>query len=236
MKRLVPAATAALLVTAPLAAGAAERTFDLPAFTEIGISSGIDAVVTVGGTEQTVVATSPRQDELDELLVDVSGGRLNAHVDWNLLDIFDFVGGDRQIVITIKVPALSYANADSGADIDVTGMGGDLVTLRSSSGSDVDVKAAAGKRYDIESSSGSDLTIDGTCEGARISVSSGSNLRADRLLCADVQADVSSGSDADIFASQSIKADASSGSDLTVYGSPTDTTLNSSSGADIHVN
>jgi hypothetical protein len=231
------AAVAALLVGVPMSAAGAEKIFDLPPFSAISISSGIDAVVTVtAGAAQSVVATSPRQEEIDELQLEVRDGRLHAWTDWNLLELFDFADGDRQTVITISVPALSAATADSGADIDVSGIGGDAVTLNASSGSDIDARAAAGKVYDLNASSGARLNVEGTCVSATIVVSSGATARADRLLCADVDANASSGSDADVYTSGSFKGEASSGSDVTVYGSPTSTEVNSSSGGDIHIN
>ncbi len=236
MHHVARIALAAIVASMPFAVLGAEKTFDLPTFTGIEISSGIDAVVTVTpGATQSVVVTSPHQEEIDELKVEVTGGTLKAYTDFNLFDLFDFVQGDRQTVVTITVPALASASANSGSDIALSGIGGDVVTLNSSSGSDLTVTGATGKSYDIDSSSGSDLSVEGTCESARINSSSGSNVRADKLLCLNVDANASSGSDADVYASESVKAEASSGSDLTVYGKPKQTEINSSSGADIHI-
>jgi hypothetical protein len=139
-------------------------------------------------------------------------------------------------VITISVPALSAATADSGADVDVTGMSGDGVTLNTSSGARIVARAAAGRSYDLNASSGSNLSVEGTCQSARVVVSSGANVRADRLLCTDVDANASSGADANLYASGSFKGEASSGSDIKVYGNPANQQVNTSSGADININ
>jgi hypothetical protein len=85
-------------------------------------------------------------------------------------------------------------------------------------------------------SSGSNLSVDGTCQSARVVASSGASLRADRLLCTDVDANASSGANADVHASGSFKGEASSGSDITVYGKPASQEVNTSSGADISIN
>ena len=104
MQLLVRAAMSAIfLVAAGGGALAASKTFEVGPFTEIEISSGINATVTVGGT-QSVVAESPRQQELDELIVEVSGGKLRAYTDWNLFDLFDW-GMDPRTTITISVPS-----------------------------------------------------------------------------------------------------------------------------------
>ena len=50
-----------------------------------------------------------------------------------------------------------------------------------------------------------------------------------------MDANSSSGSDLDVYASKSIKANASSGSDLTIYGNPPEVDQESSSGSDIKI-
>src|SRR5690606_13621656 len=155
--------------------------YDLPPFTKIDISSGIDAVVTVGGA-QAVRATSSSQEELDELIVEVRDGVLVARTDWNLLGfLFD---ADRQLRLEVAVPALEAATASSGADVEVTGIAADIVRLGASSGSDLVVREAAGQRFDIEVSSGADLRVSGNCEDAEMGVSSGGTLAAADLACA----------------------------------------------------
>lgn len=60
-QHLLAAATLAVLAAAPGSSLAADRTWaDLPPFTGIDISSGIDAVVTVGPT-QSVAGTAANQ-------------------------------------------------------------------------------------------------------------------------------------------------------------------------------
>jgi hypothetical protein len=194
MNHLIRAAAVALLcAVAPASAFAASKTFDVAPFTAIEITSGINARVTVGGA-LAVAAEARDQDQLDELKIDVSGGRLKAYVDWNLLG---FLAPDRQIKLTITVPSLDTVDSSSGADVEVTGLAGDLVTLRASSGSDVnaerllcaDVEAIASSGSDLdvhatasikaEASSGSDLTVTGNPVTREEDESSGADLRID---------------------------------------------------------
>lgn len=225
--------TAALLAAVTLAPGmvlAANASYDLPPFTGIDISSGIDATVTVGG-EQTVRASSPRQGELDELIIEVRDGVLVAKTDWNLLGFL--FADDRQLRLEVNVPSLERAEASAGADVDVTGVGGDLIRLSASSGADLNVGDAAGGRFHIEVSSGADLHVDGTCEQAEIEVSSGATLQAQGLTCADVGIELSSGADAEIFAGERLTAEVSSGGDIVVHGDPAEREAETSSGGDI---
>jgi len=224
------AASAALLVLA-VPALAETRTIDVPAFTELDISSGIDAIVTVGST-QSITAEAKDKRLLDDLQLKVEGNTLKAYYDWSFFDIFAF--GDRdQIKLTITVPTLNKIEASAGADVEATGVTGDTLAFGSSSGADLTLRAVAGKAIDLNASSGAGLKIDGTCVDGKANSSSGSDLDAEDLLCATMDANASSGSDLDVHASKSIKANASSGSDLTVYGNPAEVDQEASSGSDI---
>lgn len=229
--KLAAASAALLLLAAP--ALAETRTLDLPAFEALDISSGIDAIVTVGGT-QSIIAEAKDQRLLDDLQLKVEGKMLKAYYDWSFLDIFSF-GNRDQVKLTITVPALSRVDASAGSDVEATGVTGDALQFNSSSGADLTLRAVAGKSIDLNASSGAGLKIEGSCEDGKANASSGSDLNAEKLLCATMDANSSSGSDLDVYASKSIKANASSGSDLTIYGNPAEVDQESSSGSDIKI-
>lgn len=227
--KFAAASAALLLLAAP--ALAETRTIELPPFSTLDISSGIDAIVTVGGT-QSITAEAADTRLLDDLQLKVEGNTLKAYYDWSFFDLFSF--GDRdQIKLTITVPALNKVEASAGSDVEATGVTGDTLTFRASSGADLTLRAVAGKSIDLNASSGAGLKVDGTCEDGKANSSSGSDLDAEDLLCATMDANSSSGSDLDVHASKSVKANASSGSDLTVYGNPAEVEQESSSGSDI---
>jgi hypothetical protein len=220
MKHLLSAAVAAALsISASGLAAAASRTFDVEAFTAIEIGSGLDAVVTVGGA-QSVTAESPNQEELDELILEVRDGKLRASIDWDIFDLFDWMGGDRQTRITISVPALHDVSANSGSDVEVTGMTGDSLRLEASSGADLEAVGTNGKAVELNASSGADLRVEGSCESAEVDASSGADLRAEQLICQNVDANASSGASADVHATAALTANVSSGANLSVYGKP----------------
>lgn len=233
MLRSQAAFAAVVLLAMAGPASAASKTFEFGPFTSIDISSGLDAVVTVGG-EPSVTAEAPTQEEIDELMIEVRDGTLRAWVDWNLFDLFQ-LGETRNTKLTITVPSLTRASASSGADVEVTGISGDAISLEASSGADLDVREAAGTAFDLESSSGADLSVEGTCARAEADSSSGSELHAERLLCADVNVNASSGADAEVHASASVNAEASSGSDIRIHGNPAEVEREASSGAEIEL-
>jgi hypothetical protein len=235
MKALSVAALTVILGLAlvPVAARAESRTYEFDAFEKLDISSGIDAIVTVGG-EQSVRAESQNVD-LDELILDVRDGTLFASAEWDDPNIFDLLmlGTEHEIVLHITVPAMTAVTASSGSDTDVTGMKGAALAIAASSGSDLTLKEIETGTLNLKASSGSDVDLSGTCDTATIDLSSGSDLTADELQCANVAIEASSASDAKVFASASIDAKASSGSDIEILGSPTDIIQEASSGADI---
>lgn len=227
--KLAAASAALLLLAAP--ALAETRTVDLPAFTALDISSGIDAIVTVGSPQSITVEAKDKR-LLDDLQLKVDGNTLKAYYDWSFFDIFTF--GDRdQIKLTITVPALNKIEASAGSDVEATGVVGDALEFGSSSGADLILRAVDGKSIDLNASSGAGLKIDGSCIDGKANSSSGSDLDAEHLLCATMDANASSGSDLDVHASKSVKANASSGSDLTIYGNPAEVDQEASSGSDI---
>jgi len=229
--KLAAASAALLLLAAP--ALAETRTIELPAFTALDISSGIDAVVTVGGV-QSIVVEAKDSRLLDDLQLKVEGNTLKAYYDWSFFDIFSF--GDRdQIKLTISVPALKKIEASAGSDVVASGVTGDTLEFGSSSGADLSLSGVAGKLIELDASSGAGIKIQGTCEDGKANASSGSDLDAEDLLCATMDANSSSGSDLEVYASKSIKANASSGSDLSVYGNPAEVDQEASSGSDIKI-
>jgi hypothetical protein len=222
------AAVLAGSIIAAFPASAADRSFDLPRFTAIDISSGIIAEVTVGGP-QSVMAEAATEGEIDELVIEVRDGRLRAGVEWNLLDIFF---RDREIHLRISVPELDEAQASSGASLEVSGLDAERAVLRASSGARLVATGAAGTHFDIEASSGSTISTNGSCGSARASASSGATLQAGMLACTQVSVRVSSGASIEIHASQSAVAKASSGGDITILGGPATLERETRSGGD----
>jgi hypothetical protein len=230
----------------------AQKTIELPPFTSIHLTSGIDANVKVGGT-QSIEASAPDAGVLDEMKIRVVNGELEAWFDWSIFDIFP--SNERNVVLTITVPDLEGVQASAGSDIDVTGMAGDSLELEASSGARIDAAGVtgdsvaleassgarinatgiSGKAISIETSSGANIEVEGSCTSASVEVSSGSDIDAKDLQCEDVSATASSGADTSVFASKSVVADASSGGNITVHGSPALVDNETGSGGDVTI-
>ena len=232
MRLLYPVAGAmALLLTVPGIGFAAEKAYDLPAFTAIDVAAGVDAQVTVGGA-QKIFATSKDEREIDELRIEVKDGKLSVWRDWGILDLFDGMA-DHDTKITVSVPTLTSAEASSGADVDVSGMDGDAISIESSSGADLDATDIRALTITANASSGADLSANGTCTTLTVEASSGGSVDVDDLACTDAKAEVSSGADIDLRVSGKLTAEASSGGSISVKGKPASTEIEESSGGSV---
>jgi len=230
MQRHLIAASAAAFLLVPTLAFADSKVIDATGFTGIEIASGIRAEVGIGSTF-SVVADSPRFQDLTELRTNVTGGVFHASYDWTFLDLLRPTG--RDITLRITLPALQQIGVSSGALVTATAPAGDKLEIDVSSGSRATITAAASKTYRIDASSGASVTIDGSCTSLAANSSSGANLDAKALDCADVTANVSSGAHASVAARTSITADASSGGGIDVVGKPQVTALAANSGGTI---
>lgn len=224
------AAAAAIVAVSP--AFAETRTVEVGAFTNIDIASGITAEVVVGPA-LPVTVEGPRGDILDRLRIVVEGDTLKAWIDWSIFDIF--VPTERNILLRISVPEIASLESSSGAKVTATGVAGSSLSFEASSGASLIALGVIGDTYRLESSSGASLTVDGTCTTAHLDTSSGASIHAEKLICADVTADSSSGAYAAIGVSGKIKADASSGGSLVFEGRPTAIEQDSDSGGSIAI-
>lgn len=220
------------------AAAAQERSFDLTGFEKLDISTGLDAVVTLGDTF-SVTAQSRNQDVLDKLEVTVSGDTLSARIESNFFEFIisgglvgQLLGGGNAATVLITLPTLTAVNASAGADVDITAPTGDLA-VDVSSGADVNVISGALGKISVNASSGADAELSGTCDTIEASASSGASVDAEKLVCVTAVADASSGGDISLHATGSLKANASSGGDIEVSGNPPKTDINRSSGGGV---
>ena len=197
------------------AAQAETRTYDVAGFTAIDVSAGLDVVFEAGPPQSVTVEN--KSGDFDDIRVTVKNDTLvltrAKQMNWGW-------GKREQYTVTVFAPVLSGVEASSGADIDGSGLSGDIVRIDVSSGADVSVSAIDADEVILDTSSGSDLTASGTCNSVLAESSSGSDIMAKDLVCVSGEADASSGSDIAIHASDRIYADVSSGADVIVYGEP----------------
>jgi hypothetical protein len=230
MSKLPIVAAAAALALYSTSAFAETRTLDVGPFTGIEITSGINAVVTVGGA-QSVVAEAPGTSDFDDFKFEVRDGVLHVWYDWNITRIFDF--SDRNMKLTIAVPALDAVASTSGATVNATGIAGDHLKLEVTSGASADIAGAAAKTYDLQVTTGSHLSIGGSCDSLHAEVTTGAHADAKDLICDDVVAEATTGANFVITANGTIDAETTTGANVVVYGGPKVNHLESSTGGSV---
>jgi len=228
LRQTIAAASVAALLAAP--ALAETKSYDVPAFTGIDVSSGLTVEFTEGSA-QSVVAEN-EDGAWDKLVIEVKDDVLYVKRPRKM-------GGwgrnKQKFTVTVTAPQLSYLDTSSGSTVSGSGLSGDEVTIDTSSGSTVKVSGIDAGDLSIDTSSGSSVKLDGTCARVAIDTSSGSSVRAKDVVCQYATVDASSGSSVSISATQSVNADASSGSSVNVSGEPVNTEIEKSSGASVNI-
>ena len=233
MSRFQALAASTVLLAAPVTVSAETRDFDLSEFNRIEISTGINAIVEIGG-EFSVRAETDNTKILEDLRIEVRGRKLIADLDIGFLD--SLLGKNRDVTVYITLPDLTEVEGNAGADVLVSGSYGPELVAAASSGASLLIDGLTSDRVELDASSGASLRVSGECVNLRVDASSGGSVNASKLTCEIVKADASSGGSATVFATTSINADASSGGGIDVEGAPTRIEVDESSGGDVDFN
>lgn len=206
---------AAILAALPLMLAAPaladnERTYDLPPFDRIDVSAGIKVAATAG-REQSVTAKAVNGD-FEDLEIEVRNGKLSISREWNRLR---WHGKRTLYKVTVSADTLRGISASSGSH----------ATL-----DNIDASA-----FMIDISSGAHVEVVGESSVCALDLSSGGNLDAEQFFCDVAEIDVSSGGHGVVYVRDAVEGDASSGGHVTVYGTPSQVSLDRSSGGRIVV-
>jgi hypothetical protein len=93
----------------------------------------------------------------------------------------------------------------------------------------------SGGDFRLQASSGASVEIEGSADEFDGSVSSGANVRADRLSSARGRLEASSGGHLEATVTSRVRANASSGGHVEINGNPTDRDITSSSGGRVSI-
>jgi len=229
MKKL---AIITLVLFAGLFANAQEETRKLSSFSEISVQEAIDAYIKSGDKEEIRIKTSGSID-LDEVLTDVSGGKLKIHLDGN---------SHRNVNVTVwvtykSIKEVSVSSAASMVGQNTVNASGNFRIKVSSAGDlelslkaddlDIDVSSAGDADLDVDVSSidasvssAGDVEIEGSAKAQDINVSSSGDYDGDDLISEEVEVSASSGGSARVNVSEQLNARASSGGSVRYKGNP----------------
>lgn len=235
MKTHILAAGSAILIAGCVSAVAAPafaetKSYDLPVFTSLDVSSGLEVEFTTGGAQSVIAAND--NGAWDKLDVSVKNGELKLK---RKSTTMSWRAPKEKFKITVSAATINGVETASGSSVRGSGVTGDEVVIDSSSGSDVHITDIDAGSLEIDASSGSTLNISGTCQSVTVDSGSGSSVRAADMVCLYATVDASSGSSVSITATQSVTAEASSGASVKVSGDPLNTDVEKSSGGSVKI-
>ncbi|RYE52358.1 MAG: hypothetical protein EOP18_10870, partial [Rhizobiaceae bacterium] len=121
---LLSTLSASLLTVLTGTALAETRAIDVTPFTSASFDSAIVASVAVGGA-QAITIESSNPGALDDIRVEVTGGKLRV---WRETDFWDLLAGRGDDVrVKVSVPSLVALTGSSASQIDASGMSGDAL-------------------------------------------------------------------------------------------------------------
>jgi hypothetical protein len=218
------------------------RSYDFTGFDTLIVSTGVRAIVTIGGAH-AIRVEAREASTLERLEVSVAGGRLHIGFARNFLDfvlsggLMELLrnGGDFGVTAYVTVPALNGAEASSGGSIEASNVQSERFRADASSGGKVTLLGVAGGEFRVAASSGGNAEIEGSAAELDAAASSGGRVRADRLSVARGRLEASSGGSLEANVTGRVRAHASSGGHIDIIGSPTDRDINSSSGGHVGI-
>lgn len=222
MKRIAVLVLITVFGTSVFAQKTATR--KLEKFTAISASEGIDVTLVKGSSYEAKITASGI--EMEDVLTEVSGGRLKIHLDG---------GNHRNIDVNVEVTfvSLNEIKASSAADIKSSSViEADMLEIDASSAADIDLKIKV-KELHVDASSSADITLSGTADKQNIDISSAADYKAFELVSKEGDISASSAADANVNVTESLYASASSGASVRYKGNPDKVKEHSSSGGDV---
>ncbi len=221
-----------------------EETRSLSSFSKITAHEAIDVYIQQGSKEEARIVS--RSHDLDEVLTDVSGGRLKIHLEGN-----NHRNVEVEVYVTYRsINALGASSAasirsegriESSGDFDVdVSSAGDIIASISADELNIDASSAGDAELEVEvdeiyadASSAGDIEISGTSRLQDIEVSSSGGYDGYGVESEEAEVSASSGGSIKVSVSKRIDARASSGGSIRYKGSPQYVDVSSNSGGSV---
>ena len=215
------------MIAAP--AFAEDRQYHFNDFTGIQAQSDIKVHVTAG-TEFSITAEA-KLGSLSRLRVNQEGEMLFI----SRRKPFGVVGLQPldQFIVHVSLPHLVEVEARSGAQIEIKDATGEGLKVSANSRAYVVGTGMNVARVDAQASSDSHIMLSGKCGEFAGQSSTGALLEADHLVCEDVAADSSGGSNLSLHGTETARLGVSTGATIELFGSPEDLETDMTSGGSI---
>jgi len=180
-------------------------------FASLNVSSAFEVEVKIGPAEDIRVEAD--DNIIKHIRTEVSGNTLIIKTE-NLHSI-----NNAHMKVFITMPALNDINASASANVRVLDVikGNGKLNFDASSSADIEAEVEA-PEVEAEASSSGTVKLSGKTKNYKAQASSGANIKTADLLSENTDVSVSSGADAQVYASVSLTADASSGGSVNYRG------------------
>jgi len=180
-------------------------------FTALSASNGFEVEVKIGPVQEVTVEAD--DNLMKYIRTEVSGSTLKIRTE----DLHNLSNAHLKVYIT--TPELKSITASSAADVKVLDLlkGTGTLSFNASSGAGIEAEVDA-PEVNAGSSSGSTVRLSGKTKNYKAESSSGASIKTNDLLAENTDVSVSSGANADVYASVSLVAEASSGGEVVYYG------------------
>lgn len=197
-------------------------------FSEIEVHGAFQVTVRQGDGYKVEAAGRP--NDLADVRLDVQGSRLVVRNRNNngILSALRLKNGP--VLVQVTLPRLRHLQVSGACQADVRGFRDEDLRLEASSASIVRLDVNV-PRLDLDLSSASQTTVHGSANELTIDGSSASQVEAAGLRANRVSIDLSSGSQAKVYAVEALNVDLSSGSLARYSGSPSEIKRDLSSGS-----
>ncbi len=223
-----------------------EETRKLSSFSEVSAQEAIDVYLKKGDMEEARVVSD--NIDIEDVLTEVSGGRLKIHLDGN-----NWKNVDVKVYVTYKsIEALAASSAASitgsneidangnDFDVDVSSAGDIDVQIRNADEITIDAGSAGDAKLEVEAneieadvSSAGDIDVSGTVKRQDVEASSSGDYNGYDLESEEAEASASSGGSIRVNVTNKIDGRASSGGSVRYKGNPKYVDSSSSSGGTV---
>lgn len=196
-------------------------------FSKIKVNTGLELEISQGNENKIVLEADENLHDI--IFTEVENGVLKIYSEKSI-----WKAKSKKVFVTVK--NLHELSTTSGAFVNnETIFKADTLTVIATSGAEINFSVEANSIITV-ATSGADLKIAGKANYHNSNATSGASIRAKSLESATVFANVTSGADIDIFASETFNANATSGEDINYFGNPKKATKKTTSGGSISEN
>ena len=193
-------------------------------FTKIQVSTGLDLYITQGDTKKIILEADENLHEF--INTEIKDGILKIYSEKNIWN-----AEARKIHVTI--PNLELVSAVSGANVYTENtLNVDSINVICTTGAVIKMSLNANS-VQSSATTGSDIELMGNANQHTSSATTGASIDAYKLLSKNTSANVTSGAEINVYASETIDAVATSGGDIDFKGNPKKVNKQSSSGGSI---